>query len=212
MIEYSVTDILKEIFRKWYIVVIGMLVLGGLSLPISERSFSVAQTEYNMAMTNTEAYVSSTIFYNVDCKSIDDIKIFVDCLKNVKYVSEISSNWDLDYAAIASKIEANIIDENILRIDLAKMEEGKYELVKEVILNLGKQLSKQGFEIKVEENFELQYKEPLDNIYEILYEKPSKKQNTIKIVGTAMALGCIVSMFGIMFWDYRKKVRLYYNN
>ena len=95
----------------------------------------------------------------------------------------------------------------MIRVDLANITEGDYEKLKVILQDVAKDLNGRGLEISLEEDLLLQYSLEDENIYETLYEEPSGQSGPVRTMGTAAVLGCVVSMFCVMLWDYRKKAK-----
>lgn len=51
--EYSVYDLIRILLKKWYVILITMAVIGGLSVFLSQRSFAAVQENYEEYTTQT---------------------------------------------------------------------------------------------------------------------------------------------------------------
>lgn len=51
--EYSVYDLIRTLLKKWYVILITMILIGGISIFLSQRSFSAVQESYEEFTTQT---------------------------------------------------------------------------------------------------------------------------------------------------------------
>lgn len=212
MVEYSVTDIVKEICRKWYIVILGIAIFAGISYPISRSSFSNAQEDYRSALEGDadeeeEEGFSGSLFYQVKEGTSAELRIYTDCILNHKFMNDFTPKYSFDYEKVSGQFALGVVSEDMIRVDLSNIKEGDYEKLKVILQDVAKDLNGRGLEISLEEDLLLQYSLEDENIYETLYEEPSGQRGAVRTMGTAAVLGCVVSMFGIMLLDYRKKAK-----
>lgn len=212
MVEYSVADIVKEICRKWYIVILGIVIFAGISYPISRSSYSNAKEDYWSAVGGSadeedEKGFSGSLFYQVKDGTKEELRVYTDCILNHKFMNDFTPKYSFDYEKVSEQFVLGVVSEDLIRIDLDNIKEDDYEKLKVILQDVAEDLNDRGLEISLEEDLLLQYSLENESIYETLYEEPSDQHSLVRTMGTAAVLGCVVSIFGIMLWDYKKKVQ-----
>ena len=83
--EYSVYDLIRILLRKWYVILISMCALGGLSV-------ITVQTSYDLAVQNYEKAVSETVSVGVDTGTLSATFLYgyelSDSTKNLAETSQ----------------------------------------------------------------------------------------------------------------------------
>lgn len=80
--EYSVFDLIRILLRKWYVILLSMCVLGGLSV-------ITARTSYSLAVQSYERSVSETVAAGVDTGTLSATYLYGYELSDLtKYLSE----------------------------------------------------------------------------------------------------------------------------
>lgn len=116
--EYTVFDLIRILLRKWYIVLLSMCVLGGVS------TFTV-RASYDLAVQNYEEAVSKTVSAGVDTGTLSATFLYNYELSDLtKYLSEARQKVAF-YKRFAKELDAG----GELDIDAAAMAERAYAAV-----------------------------------------------------------------------------------
>lgn len=149
--EYSVFDLIWILLRKWYVILLSMCVLGGLSV-------FTAQISYDLAVQNYERYISETVGAGVDTGTLSATFLYgYDLIDLTKYLSEarqkaafydrfaeeLGTDWEVDfdvtamaelaYASVSQEATALIEDSRVLEETQTAMDAFHY--VEPPILN-----------------------------------------------------------------------------
>lgn len=113
--EYSVFDLIRILLRKWYVVLISMCVLGGLSV-------ITARTSYGLAVQSYERSVSETVSAGVDTGTLSATYLYGYELSDLtKYLSEARQK-----AAFYERFAEELGTGGELAVDAAALAEHAY--------------------------------------------------------------------------------------
>lgn len=116
--EYSVFDLIRILLRKWYVILLSMCVLGGLSV-------ITARVSYGLAVRNYEKSVSETVSAGVDTGTLSATYFYGYELSDLtKYLSEARQK-----AAFYERFAEELGTGGELDIDVAAMAELAYAAV-----------------------------------------------------------------------------------
>lgn len=213
MITYEIKTIFKIIWNKKGVVLLIGLLFGLMSVPISNLSYEkslenyerISSLSYNKKNQGTgEAFI--LVKKDIEKENIitDISKIIQSQIITSRTIEELSGKSQLLIKGI-SLIPLESMDTIIVRgKDISK---DKFRVIIDALIEENNLFFKKIFpneEIYLEVIKE-NYTEPKVKSNEFLFKPPTKKQNQIKVIGTATLFGILIGCTLILVRDFRSR-------
>lgn len=128
--EYSVADLIKILLKKWYIILLAMVAIGGISIYTAKVSYEKALSDYEAYTSQTvpaakTGTLSATISYEYDLLDIsayvqdaqekmDFVQQFSEAMNNAELNASIDSYADAAYAQYTAALGQLPLDSRIV--------------------------------------------------------------------------------------------------
>lgn len=204
-ISYEVKDIVKVLIKKWYVIIVCIIICVACSIPVAKKS-------YADAVRNYEKYVTDQGAEEV---KIDKISTYINIIRG-----EDDSNSKIqDIASDIISISQDVIIENKLIITMkyyksidsiyVYAENIKEEQFNTFIDSLNEKLEKEllpKLGNKVEyEDISIEYND--ENLAETLLKEPTEMGTGLTAFIKAGIFGFLLGVFAILVYDYCKIAR-----
>lgn len=119
--EYTVFDLIKILLKKWYIILLAMCALGGLSIFTAQRSYEQAARNYETSVSETVSAgvdtgtLSATFLYNYELGDLT--KYLSEARQKISFYQRFTEELDIkeelnpDIAGMAESVYASVSQE-----------------------------------------------------------------------------------------------------
>lgn len=206
MINYDCREIILVLLKKWYWVLLCIILIGGLSVPLAGMSQKRVEEEYE-ELTSMESLFDITSYYYAD--EADDAyrAIFLDCLKDQEFMEEVIETYsDGGSAEVLDSVQYAYINENMLKIKMSGMSEEDADFAIAVITKyLPKYLADNHYRnVAFQESWS--QKEKKFEVSELI-QKPKGGRSNSKVIASGGICGLVIGCLVVMLGDYISKAK-----
>lgn len=215
MINYNCKGVMLILLRKWYIILILMVILGAVSPVIARLSFENVQQNFEKIEqdANTPPLYNVQASYKIDGQYEQCMKVYLACLNDAHFMQEVISEFDVKYMweDLKELVEFGYsTKEKIFTITVTEAGEEEIEgLVKISTVLLGKYLKGTSLqEVEFEEYDYAKYEVMQENRQVLtLINEPNSMRSYSKIIITAAIFGAVLGCLIVLILDYLKKCK-----